>query len=299
MLYNSYSIGQKTCAEAKICIVTSNSCSYVNKGRICVKFRHVLHKVRTEGGGAKRTSFVVTSDSFTPLNIRQISTILRFLKMAPRDKAKKFTPLKIEEKARIMAWKEEGISSETIAQRLGRHRSSIDRLINRARGLKDGQIPERMGGSGRPRKVSKLVRGVIRRQIAKYPMMTAADLKSSLPELEDISERSIRRVIFKDLKMPSRSAAQKPLLTAAMKKKRLAFAKKYKDLTPDQWSRVMFSDESTFRCIRATKTKVRRPMGSDRYDSRYTVKNSEASREPDGLGQFFWCCWTWRHLLPA
>jgi hypothetical protein len=62
---------------------------------------------------------VVTSDSFTPLNHLQISTILRFLKMAPRDKAKKFTPLKIEEKARIMIWKEQGVSSETIAQRWG------------------------------------------------------------------------------------------------------------------------------------------------------------------------------------
>jgi transposase len=81
--------------------------------------------------------------------------------MAPRDKAKQFTPLKIEEKARIMAWKEEGISSEAIAQRLGCHRSSIDRLINRARDLKDGQLPERMGGSGRPRKLSKVVLAII------------------------------------------------------------------------------------------------------------------------------------------
>jgi transposase len=192
--------------------------------------------------------------------------------MAPRDKAKKFTPLKIEEKARIMAWKEEGISSEAIAQWLGQHRSSINRLINRARELKDGQLPERMGGSGRPRNLSKVVLAIIQRQIVKYPMMTAVDLKSSLPELEEILERSIRRAILKDLKMPSRSAAQKPLLTAGMKKKRLAFAQKYKDWTNEQWSRVMFSDESTFRCIRATKTKVRRPMGSDRYDSRYTVK---------------------------
>jgi transposase len=192
--------------------------------------------------------------------------------MAPRDKAKKFTQLKIEEKARIMAWKEEGISLEAIAQRLGRHRSSIDRLINPARDLKDGQLPERMGGSGRPRKLSKVVLAIIQRQIVKYPMMTAADLKSSLPELEEISERSIRRAILKDLKMPSRSAAQKPLLTAGMKKKRLVFAQKYKDWTTEQWSRVMFSDESTFRCIRATKTKVCRSMGSDHYDSRYTVK---------------------------
>jgi hypothetical protein len=55
-----------------------------------------------------------------------------------------------------------------------------------------------------------------------------------------------------------------------MKKKRLAFAQYYKNWTTKQWSRVVFSDESTFRCIR--KTKVRRPMGSDRYDSRYTMK---------------------------
>jgi hypothetical protein len=68
--------------------------------------------------------------------------------------------------------------------------------------------------------------------------------------------------------MPSRSAAQKPLLTAGMKKKRLAFAQKYKDWTTEQWSCVMFSNESTFRCIRATKTKVRRLIGSDRYDRR-------------------------------
>ncbi len=33
-----YSIGQKTCAEAKIFTVTSKSCSYINKGGIYVKF---------------------------------------------------------------------------------------------------------------------------------------------------------------------------------------------------------------------------------------------------------------------
>jgi IS30 family transposase len=108
--------------------------------------------------------------------------------MEPRDKAKKFTPLKIEEKARIMAWKEKGISLETIAQQLGRHQSSIDRLINLTRDLKDGQLLERMGGSGRPRKLSKVVLAIICRQMMKYPLMTAVDLKSSLPELEEISE---------------------------------------------------------------------------------------------------------------
>jgi transposase len=74
------------------------------------------------------------------------------------------------------------------------------------------------------------------------------------------------------LRMRSRMAAHKPLLTKQMKTKRLAFAKKYRHWTEEEWSRVMYSDESTFRCLRATRTRVRRPAGSDRFDTRYTVK---------------------------
>ncbi len=36
---------------------------------------------------------------------------------------------------RILAWKDEGVSSEEIAKRLGRHRSSINRLVAKARVL--------------------------------------------------------------------------------------------------------------------------------------------------------------------
>jgi hypothetical protein len=115
----------------------------------------------------KRNSFVLPSDSFTPLKNLLISSNQLFLENGAQGQGKKFTPLKIEEKARIMAWKEEGISSEAIAQLLGRHRSSLDRLINRSRDLKDGQLPERLGGSGRPRKLSKVVLAIIQRQIVK------------------------------------------------------------------------------------------------------------------------------------
>jgi hypothetical protein len=44
---------------------------------------------------------------------------------------------------------------------------------------------------------------IICRQIVKYPMMTAANQKTFLPELEEISERSMRRAILKDLKCPA------------------------------------------------------------------------------------------------
>ena len=95
--------------------------------------------------------------------------------------------------------------------------------------------------------MSKFLVDVLKRQITKYPMMTAADLRNSVPELQVVSEPTIQRTLQKTLKMPSRTAAQKPLLTEKMKKKRLQFAKNYRHFTQEDWSKVMYSDELTFR----------------------------------------------------
>jgi transposase len=65
--------------------------------------------------------------------------------------------LKLEEKA-ILAWKEEGILSAKIAERLGRHRASIDRLLAKTKGLPKYQIPNRKKGSGRPKKVNNVLK---------------------------------------------------------------------------------------------------------------------------------------------
>jgi transposase len=87
--------------------------------------------------------------------------------------------------------------------------------------------------------------------------------------------------------MPSRIAALKPLLTEKMKKKRLAFCKKYKHWTAADWESVMYSDESTFRVIRATRILVRRPIGSNRYSSKFTVKTV---KHPDSV--MVWGCFS-------
>jgi hypothetical protein len=61
--------------------------------------------------------------------------------------------------------------------------------------------------------------------------MTAGQLRATVPEAGVLSDRSVQRALQKDLKMPSRIAALKLLLTEKMKKKRLAFCKKYKHWT--------------------------------------------------------------------
>ena len=166
----------------------------------------------------------------------------------------------MEEKAKIIAWRGDGVSSATIAAGLGCHHASVDRLLARAATMEEGAVPERQKGAGRPRKLDKSILSIIRRQAMKNPEMTAADIKTSVPELADISVRTISRALLHHLKMTSRLAAQKPLFTKKMIAKRLQFAKKYKNWTSEAWSKVMFSNKLTFSCIRATRT-----MGEDYF----------------------------------
>lgn len=48
--------------------------------------------------------------------------------------------------------------------------------------------------------------------------------------------------------------------------------KKYQHRTDEDWSKVMYSEESTFRGVRATRNRVRRPSGYDRINSWDAVK---------------------------
>ncbi len=128
--------------------------------------------------------------------------------------------------------------------------------------------------------------------------MTADDLKENVPELPAISERSVQRHLQTTLGMPSRSAAQKPLLSLKVKKKRLAFCKAYKAWTEEDWANIMLSDESMFRCIGAFKSKVRRSNGSNHFDPRYTAKTV---KHPDSV--MVWECFSAKgrggiYLLP-
>jgi hypothetical protein len=56
--------------------------------------------------------------------------------------------------------------------------------------------------------------------------MTAAQLKTRVPELAAFSDCTVQHALQKDHQMLSRVAALKPLLTSQIKKKRIRFYKK-------------------------------------------------------------------------
>ncbi len=85
--------------------------------------------------------------------------------------------------------------------------------------------------------------------------MTAAELKE-LSELLAVLERTTLQTLQIDLKMPSRVAALKPHLTEKIQTERVKCAQAYCQYTAEDRSKVMHSDKSTIKSIRAFSAKV-------------------------------------------
>ena len=184
------------------------------------------------------------------------------------------------EKGRIVALHDAGLSCSDIATKLKRSKRTIERLVfsdQKPEMIRTGQATPPKPKSGRPKCTSAHLDRLIKRAITENPRLSATALKTQFAEeLQGVAIRTIQYRLKVDLGFDSRHAAQKPLLTAAMKKKRMAFAKKHQSWSVEDWKKVMFSDESTFRLVRGGIVRVRRPAGSDRYASKYcssTVKH--------------------------
>jgi transposase len=130
--------------------------------------------------------------------------------MSNKNDTKHVRKLSFENKARILAWKEDGVSAAEIAERLGRHRSSILGLLAKAKSLPSRSIPARKKGSGRPPIITKHGLKCIERYVRKNPWATAGDIKEKVPEVAAIGLSHIRKLLGEKLRLPSRVAAQKP-----------------------------------------------------------------------------------------
>ena len=157
-------------------------------------------------------------------------------------------------------------------------RQIVYTLLKATKGLPEGTVPKRKIGSGRKRKTTARTDHLLRREVLLSPSITPASLKKKHPKLlQGVSIRTIQHRLKNDLGRPCRRSAKKPLLTKKMRKKRLTFAKNYQHWTPQQWQKVMFSDESTFRLVRGQSKVIRRPINVSRHDPRFIVKTVKHS----------------------
>ena len=188
----------------------------------------------------------------------------------------------MESTSRALALREEKVPGKEICFWIKRSKATIMKILSQAKGHPAGYIPcHKPIIKGRPRKTSRKSDKLLKKEVEKDPMISSTQLRRIHPNLfKNVSLRTIPHRLQKDLNMPSRRAAKKPLLTDKMKQKRLEFAYQYKDWTKEMWNSVMFSDESMFKCIRSACNRVRCPPGSNRFASKYTIKTV---KHPDSV----------------
>ena len=125
--------------------------------------------------------------------------------------------LSIEEKAKATSWREVGMKTSEIAARLGRHPSAIRKLLalkrDQAAMASPPPLPSRTGPKP---KISTIMKTRLNSYVMKNPFKTARELKNEVGGWSHISVRRIQEVLQKDLNLPARKAAKKPLLTAQM-----------------------------------------------------------------------------------
>ena len=132
-------------------------------------------------------------------------------------------------------------------------------------------------GSGRPRKLTKELKAKIKRKLNADPFLTPYGLQNMIPGLRNISKRSIRRCIAKELGIPSRIAAKKPFLTEAQKARRLSWALRHRGWSRVKWARVLWSDETHLEQWRGgqTQRRVRRSSSISRYHPNFIVRTTK------------------------
>ena len=170
----------------------------------------------------------------------------------------------------IVALKAAGIGQNEIARQLGIAKSSVSKILKQSRDEGTTAIRPR---TGRPRKVTRRLQSLMRRSINVNPHQTANQLKASIPELREVSVTTVKRVLHDRLKLPARRALRKPLMTRSHLRKRIAFCKMTQDWTSEQWSDIMWSDESNFYLNQRVTPFVRRSRDSNPTDPRFTTNS--------------------------
>lgn len=108
------------------------------------------------------------------------------------------------------------------------------------------------------------------REIKKDPTKTGTDLQNYANNNLglNISSRTGRRILCR-LNLKAYRPARKALLKDCHRRARLLFATKYRHWTPEQWAKVVWSDESKFNMHNSDGGNMIRRPPNKRFDQNY------------------------------
>ena len=171
------------------------------------------------------------------------------------------------QKGAIVELKRTGLSHKKISTQLKVSKSAVSKILKRYNLEGNFSVRSRCG---RPSKVSKHTKRRIKRAITTDPFLTSSDLIREVSPLRCVSTETVSRVLRKEFRLWARKVQRKPMMTKTHLQKRKEFCQQTKDWTAEDWSQVMWSDESNFYLFDQSVWRVRRTRGSDPSDHRFT-----------------------------
>jgi transposase len=144
-------------------------------------------------------------------------------------------------RARICALLDSGHSITAVSFLHGLHRSTVSRIYRK---YKEGGGYEDKPRTGRPKVFTDRNERSMIRKLMKGECANAEELRK-VWEGPPISTQTIQNALQRN-GLKGRSTRKKPLLKKTHRKRRLAFAKKYRHWSLQDWHRVVWSDESKF-----------------------------------------------------
>ena len=189
----------------------------------------------------------------------------------------KNVPLSEVQRAQIVALHKEGYSERLISEKMKCSKSAVHNAEVTFQNTGSYLTGKK---SARPRKSTPRDDHVIRRIAVRSLMSSASKIRYALlGKGTEISRRTVSRRLVDDFGLKAYKPARKPRLTQAMKNKRLAFAKKHATRTKQQWSKVLFSDESTVQQLTTRRRYIRRPIGKQFHEKNtiQTMKHPQVS----------------------
>lgn len=204
-------------------------------------------------------------------------------------KVKKSTGIRysVEKRAQMVGQKLAGATLPQIQAVHGCSESTAIRILRKQR--KTGSVKD-LPGRGRKRKTSEREDRHLALEVARDPNQNSTKLaKRIVPTLckNRISRWTVARRL-REYEFGAHTAALKPLLSHDNIEKRLAWAKKHKDWTVDNWKRVLFSDETPFCLFQSFGRKIVWRRKGERYKPDCLVKTVK-----HGVGRFRFRVFGW------
>ena len=141
------------------------------------------------------------------------------------------------DKGRINAYHDMKLKSTEISEKIDRPASTIRSYLQKQRTHSYNTLPR----SGRPPKISDCSFRILKRYVRCNRKQNYTTIQANT--LSNVSIRTIRRKLSKELNMCKWLAKNRPKLTEEHARKRLQWAERVKDWTAEDWAKVGWSDE--------------------------------------------------------